>query len=161
MATSWSYVPGDKYKSPQEIIQTLCKIVSRGGNLLLNIGPGPDGEWAADAYDRLEKIGTWMAINSNAIYNSKPVAPYQKDNMVLTQVGNNIYLCYMPKEGETTMPDHIDFPDFPLTEIKSAQLNGSDIELKASVSNNKLHIIIPEKLAQNPPSAYCWVIKII
>ena len=44
MGNSWSYVPNDHYKSAQKIVQMLIRIVSRGGNLLLNIGPGPDGD---------------------------------------------------------------------------------------------------------------------
>jgi len=55
MATSWSYVPNDKYKSSNELIHTLARIVSRGGNLLLNIAPSPEGEFDDTAYSRLNK----------------------------------------------------------------------------------------------------------
>ena len=50
MGGSWSYVPGDKYKSAQQLIHLLVKIVSRGGNFLLNVGPGPDGDWPLVAF---------------------------------------------------------------------------------------------------------------
>ncbi len=60
MGGSWSYVPGDNYKSTHTLIQLLVKIVSRGGNFLLNIGPGPDGDWDPVAYSRLEEIGKWI-----------------------------------------------------------------------------------------------------
>ena len=43
MATQWSYKPDDSYKSTHDILTTLVQIVSRGGNFLLNVGPGPDG----------------------------------------------------------------------------------------------------------------------
>lgn len=56
MASPWSYVPGDHYKSVADLVHLLCKIVSRGGNFLLNVGPDPDGEWAPEAYQRLEGI---------------------------------------------------------------------------------------------------------
>jgi alpha-L-fucosidase len=58
MGNSWSYVPGDHYKSANEIVTLLVKIVSRGGNLLMNIGPGPDGDWDPVAYQRLQQIAT-------------------------------------------------------------------------------------------------------
>ncbi len=45
MGDSWSYVPNDNYKSSHKLIQLLVKIVSRGGNFLLNMGPGPEGDW--------------------------------------------------------------------------------------------------------------------
>src|SRR5436190_11249980 len=73
MANSWSYVPHDKYKSTNELIHTLVKIVGTGGNLLLNVGPDPNGEWDTAAYTRLKEIGEWMKINSEAIYNTKPL----------------------------------------------------------------------------------------
>ncbi|MGC4099750.1 alpha-L-fucosidase [Ferruginibacter sp.] len=71
MATSWSYVPKDKYKSSNELIHTLVKIVGSGGNLLLNVGPDPNGEWDTAAYARLKDIGAWMKTNSEAIYNTR------------------------------------------------------------------------------------------
>jgi alpha-L-fucosidase len=76
MGNSWSFVPNDNYKSSQKLVQLLVKIVSRGGNFLLNIGPGPDGDWDPVAYSRLKDIGNWMAINGEGIYNSKPMVPY-------------------------------------------------------------------------------------
>ncbi len=76
MGNSWSYVPHDHYKSTTQIVQLLIRIVSRGGNLLLNIGPSPDGDWDDTAYARLKEIGAWMAINSEAIYSTHPIRPY-------------------------------------------------------------------------------------
>src|SRR4030095_10424426 len=63
MGNSWSFVPGDHYKTSHELIQLLVKVVSRGGNFLLNIGPGPDGDWDPIAYERLKEIGAWMKVN--------------------------------------------------------------------------------------------------
>ena len=68
MAQSWSFVPNDTYKSPRVLIQMLVDVVAKGGNLLLNIGPGPDGAWHDAAYDRLAALGAWMKVNSEAIY---------------------------------------------------------------------------------------------
>ena len=50
MGTSWSWVPNEKYKSTDEIIRTLVSVVSRGGSLLLNVAPGPDGQLDSTAY---------------------------------------------------------------------------------------------------------------
>jgi alpha-L-fucosidase len=59
----WSYVPDDEFKPSRQLVQTLIKIVSRGGNLLLNIAPGPDGDWNPVAYQRLQDIADWVKIN--------------------------------------------------------------------------------------------------
>jgi len=50
----WSYTPKAKFKSAHQLISILVNVVSKGGNLLLNIGPAPDGTWPEAAYDQLE-----------------------------------------------------------------------------------------------------------
>jgi len=81
MATSWSYVPNDRYKSSEELVRTLCTVVARGGNLLLNIAPSPQGTWDSTAYARLQDIGAWLRTNGEAIYNTRPMLPYEvKEN---------------------------------------------------------------------------------
>ena len=77
MATSWSYVPNDSYKSSEELVRTLCTVVARGGNLLLNIAPSPQGTWDSTAYARLNDIGAWLRTNGEAIYDTRPLAPYE------------------------------------------------------------------------------------
>jgi alpha-L-fucosidase len=56
-------VPNDQYKSSRKVIHLLTEIVSKNGNLLLNIGPAPDGEWDPNAFARLQDIGQWMQVN--------------------------------------------------------------------------------------------------
>ena len=80
MANSWSYVPNDKYKSSDELIQKLVDVVSKGGNFLLNIGPSPDGKFDDTSYARLNDIGNWMKINSQAIYKTRMFDVYGEDN---------------------------------------------------------------------------------
>jgi len=66
MATSWSYVPADTHKPTNELVEKLVDIVSKGGNFLLNIGPGPDGALDTAAYTRLREMGTWIKTNGEA-----------------------------------------------------------------------------------------------
>ena len=58
MNTTWGYSEHDQaWKSDETLIHTLIDIVSKGGNLLLNIGPTPEGEFDPEAYELLEQIG--------------------------------------------------------------------------------------------------------
>jgi len=61
----------DDYKTGKELIFMLVDIVSRGGNLLLNIGPRSDGTIPVIMQERLLEIGDWLSINGEGIYNTK------------------------------------------------------------------------------------------
>ena len=71
MGTSWSWVPNEQYKSTDEIIRTLVNVVSRGGSLLLNVAPGPDGQLDSTAYLRLKEVGEWLKVNGEAVYGTR------------------------------------------------------------------------------------------
>lgn len=85
MGDSWSYVPGDNYKSTKTLIHMLCDVVAKGGNLLLNVGPDPDGNLPAEALQRMEEMGRWLDKNGYAIYGTRPLYPYCDGNKRYTQ----------------------------------------------------------------------------
>jgi len=68
----WYYRTGQKYMSGIEVIQMLVDIVSKNGNLLLNIVQTPEGDLEQDVLDILEDIAAWMEINSVGIYGTRP-----------------------------------------------------------------------------------------
>lgn len=65
---SWGYTEGNEYKDPRDIVQDLVDIVSKNGNLLLNVGPKPDGTITDEDAAVLRGIGKWLAVNGEAIY---------------------------------------------------------------------------------------------
>jgi alpha-L-fucosidase len=69
---SWGYIDGDTYKQPTPLIHELVDVVSKNGNLLLNIGPRSDGTIPEAAQQTLIKIGSWLNVNGEAIYGSRP-----------------------------------------------------------------------------------------
>jgi alpha-L-fucosidase len=68
---SWSHVPEDRaFKSSAELVATLAEVASKGGNLLLNVGPTPDGEIPPDLASRLRVVARWMERNHESIFTS-------------------------------------------------------------------------------------------
>lgn len=132
MGNSWSYVPGDNYKSVTQIVQLLVKVVSRGGNFLMNIGPGPDGDWDPEAYKRLQGVGEWMKVNGVGIYGSRPVAPYSSGNIYYTQSkgGDRIYAFVLPEKGNVTLQQTFDIPLNNAKEVRKVSLLGSKGKLQ-------------------------------
>lgn len=69
MNNNWGYNSHDQnWKSATELIRMLADIASKGGNLLLNVGPTSEGLFPQPSIDRLREIGNWMRVNSEAIY---------------------------------------------------------------------------------------------
>ncbi len=126
MGDSWSYVPNDNYKSANELIANLCLIVSRGGNFLLNIAPNAEGVWDQVAFDRLKAIGHWMDFNSEAIYGSSPIAPYEQTTengkwVFTTNDMGEIFAIFLPKDGKSKTAT-LDLSVFPEYRVRTATL---------------------------------------
>lgn len=69
---TWCYTKEPKYKGAERIVHQLCDIVSKNGNLLLNVGPKYDGTFHPDAVRTLRNIGDWLKVNGEAIYGTRP-----------------------------------------------------------------------------------------
>jgi alpha-L-fucosidase len=66
---SWGYYRDETtWKSPAQLIELLVESVSKGGNLLLNVGPTARGTFDSRAQDRLSAMGEWMELNSRSVY---------------------------------------------------------------------------------------------
>ena len=159
MGNSWSYVPNDHYKSATQLIDLLVKIVSRGGNLLLNVGPSPDGEWDDTAYSRLKEIGAWMKINGEGIYNSKPRRPYTSaNNIFLTQSKDEkaIYAFYM----DITLPASVTIEGVTVPAKSKVTLLGNKGNLKWRQEGRKLVILIPPALQNKVVGQHALTFKI-
>lgn len=64
----WGYHGGERWKSSEELLDSLCRCASSGGNLIMNVGPGPDGSLPEEFTQRALRIGKWLEINGEAVY---------------------------------------------------------------------------------------------
>jgi len=89
---NWSYVPTDTgFKRPQLLIHKLVECVSKGGNMLLNVGPNSLGEFPEESLAILAEIGEWMKKNSKSIYCCGDAGLPKPDWGRYTRNGNIIY----------------------------------------------------------------------
>jgi len=68
---SWGYIEDDEFKSVTDIVHDLVDIVSKHGNLLLNVGPRADGTIPEEAAEVLLGLGRWLEVNGEAIYGTR------------------------------------------------------------------------------------------
>jgi len=120
---SWGYIESDNFKSPQSIVQLLADVVSKNGNLLLNVGPKSDGTIPEQAQSILREIGAWLKTNGDGIYGTKPWriygegptkpaagsfhegdVPYTAQDFRFTTKGGVLYAIEMvPPKGEVVI----------------------------------------------------------
>lgn len=95
----WGYkVKDQNYKTARELIQLLVRTSGKGANLLLNIGPQPDGSLPAVALNRLEEIGKWLSENGETIYGTTGGEVAMGEQVVSTRKGNKCYLHVLSNE---------------------------------------------------------------
>jgi alpha-L-fucosidase len=160
MGDSWSYIPKENFKPARKLIHILVDVVSKNGNLLLNIAPSPQGDFHPEAYDRLKEIGNWMNVNSEAIYGTtgdKDLGPQGK--LVFTHKGKTVYAIYRADEGEI-VPTKIDLKNLTLSKKATVNLLGNKDVLRWSAENGTTSIVVPEKTAKLVPNSYAYVFKI-
>ncbi len=89
----WGYkIVDQNYKSVKKLVQYLVEAAGRNANLLMNIGPQPNGELPAVAIDRLKAIGDWMNVYGETIYGSRGGDVTPRDWGVTTRKGNKLYV---------------------------------------------------------------------
>jgi alpha-L-fucosidase len=157
----WSWVPDASYKPPREVIHMLVDIVSKGGNLLLNIAPGPDGTWHDEAYELLSEIGDWMELNSDAIYNTRPLAPYKEGSVCLTESKDgSVNIIYLGSVNEDTPPPVISMTGWCPPEGSEIHTAGFDGALEWKINGDGFVLYVPESIQADPACKYAWVFRV-
>jgi alpha-L-fucosidase len=94
MGTDWQYKPtNDPHKSGTEIINMLIEIRAKGGNLLLNVGPKPNGEIQIEQEALLREVALWNLVNQEGIFSIRPWEIIKEGDIWFTKAkdGNTVY----------------------------------------------------------------------
>lgn len=97
---SWGYKEGDEsWRSPDEVLAKLLKVVSRGGNYLLNIGPDGTGRVPEGSRRVLDAVGDWLRVNGASVFGSRSLPPYvyEAEGMLMTHRPHHLYLHFFPE----------------------------------------------------------------
>ena len=145
----WGYKATDQnYKSTDELIRLLVQTSGKGANLLLNIGPQPNGELPATALERLKEMGEWLRANGESIYGTTAGDLEEQPWGVTTRKGNALYLHILNLDSNTL--------ELPLScKVRSATvLNGNAVKFK----KNKTGITLT---FDQKPSGVDYIVKLI
>jgi alpha-L-fucosidase len=159
MGTSWSFKPTDNYKSARQLIHLLVDVVSKGGNLLLNVGPQPDGRLPAEALVRMNEIGAWLKVNGEAIYGTRPIAPYKENQVAFTQKGPALYAIYLEPKEQDSVPEQISFSGVKPAAGAQAHLLGVPETVPWQTDGGKTIVTIPALARSKPPCAHAFVVR--
>ncbi len=106
---SWGFNLQDrKHKSPRELIQYVVRAAGYGSNLLLNVGPMPNGEIQIEHRRSLEQVGRWMSENGATIYGTSegPIRP--DEDLAITRKGNVLYLHILNPDKDVVFLEGFD-----------------------------------------------------
>jgi len=147
LTDDWGWVPRPRFKSPEKVISTLIEIVAKGGNLVLGVGPTPEGLFEQEAVDRLHRIGQWLKAHGKALYGTTITPYYNEGNIWFTQAkdGSCRYAIYRLNEGEpmpTTLTWSVNLP------TKSIRLVSTGKRLKYKLEGNTVKVYLPTNLPQ-------------
>ena len=149
----------EDYSSSKDLIIELIDIVSRGGNLLLNVGPTADGRIPVIMQERLLDIGKWLGVNGDAIFGCRKqmLANEKGDQQKLyfTRKDNVVYCLF------TEWEDYIDISLQTDKNIEDISFLGLDDEISWIVNNEGvLRVEIPKVNIDDIPCMYAWSIRI-
>ncbi|TFH28780.1 MAG: alpha-L-fucosidase [Promethearchaeota archaeon] len=149
--------PEENYLSTEQLIHLLIDIVSKNGNLLLNIGPNADGSISEIQKDRLKGLGKWLSVNGEAIYGTKPWERAEgkaKEGVGIrfTQKENSIYAILLG----TSQEKELGIRSLAIPPNAKLSWLGASRNLTWAKLDNDIIITVPDNL----PVSEAHVIKI-
>ena len=173
---SWGYIDNDTFKSPQFVVDQLIDIVSKNGNLLMNIGPRSDGTIPEQVQQVLLDVGAWLNVNGEAIYGTRPwraygegptkvaagsfhdtdVANYKPEDFRFTTKGNVLYVIGLAWPAKAEVVVRSLAATAGSEAVASVDLLGGDSGLRFEQQADGLHVHLPAQ----PPAKYAYALRV-
>lgn len=145
----------EDYLTAKELLETLCSLVSKGGNFLLNIGPAADGTIPVIMEERLRQMGRWLKVNGEAIYSSSVYTKKAQPGVYYTQKPGAVYAVMNRFPFGTLLLSEVDY-----SPALKASLLGSTAELQIVPQDGKALIVFPPIDPQTVECEYLYTVKL-
>ena len=174
---SWGYIKDDTFKLPEFVVHQLIDIVSKNGNLLLNIGPRSDGTIPEEVQQVLLDVGAWLNVNGESIYGTRPwriygegptkvaagsfhdtdTTRYTAEDFRFTTKGDVLYAIGLgwPTNGEAVI--HSLASAVGNEHVRSVILVGSEAKLQFEQRADGLRVRLPDQA----PGKYAYALRIM
>ncbi|MDR1675636.1 MAG: alpha-L-fucosidase [Tannerella sp.] len=173
---SWAYIEGEENKTPEQIVHDLIDIVSKNGNLLLNIGPKADGSITEEQTSVLLAIGRWLDINGEAIYGTRcwkkfgegvaestkgsftdnTATVYTAADIRFTTKGNDFYAIVLNWDDNGTVIKSLNKQAIADAKILNVRMLGSNEPVAWTQADEGLKVSFPK----TKPCEFAWSFKI-
>jgi alpha-L-fucosidase len=147
MNNSWGFnITDTTYKSHEQLIDLLAKAAGYGANLLLNIGPMPNGEIQPEFVDRLHWMGNWIQTYGESIYNTRGGYLRPQDWGCITQTDNKMYVHVLQQSR-----DSLSLTNFPVKKIGKVYMMKNKNAVTAHLNNGTLMLTnLPSVTSEEP-----------
>ena len=141
LSYSWGYTEGMEIRPAKEIIHTLIEVVSKNGQMLLNLSPKADGTFPDDQKEVVYKVGRWMWSFGEALYDTRPFKVFgetttAKQKVYYTQKGKTIYAIFLEWPGNAGLN-------------VADGLNGTEHNVKTAANAPDIQFNLKELTAKN------------
>jgi alpha-L-fucosidase len=160
IGTTWGYTQDMRVSGPEPVIGKLVDLVSKGGNLLLNLSPMADGTIPEPQQKTLLDVGAWLDVNGEAIYGTHPWTRFGegsgRSGVRFTVKGDSLYAIALSWPGERAVLTSLARGKAPEGKIERVSLLGHPGELEFTQDDGGLGVKLPAR----PPCKYAVALKI-
>jgi len=155
---SWGYnriAKPEDFKTVNSLVDMIVDVVSKNGNVMLNVGPKSSGVIPEIQKERLRGVGEWLDVNGEAIFGTDYWKTFGTDNIRFTRTGDRVlYVTVLEWPGDQVLVEPLS--DWTAEDVSSVRMLGSDEDLSWSFGNRGLTLKTPSE----KPCKHAFVFKI-